>query len=83
MENEDGSFYILCSNVEVDDKSINKYMDLEDEETGFNFGEIYIKTKILDKITLLVISDFQTRCLEKANSTTDGACEPVTFYFTI
>lgn len=57
VENEDGSFYILCSNVEVDDKSINKYIDLEDEDTGFNFGEIYIKTKILDKITLLVISD--------------------------
>lgn len=56
-ENENGSFYILCSNILVDDETINKYLNSDNEMFGFNFKEIYIKTTILDKITLLVISD--------------------------
>ena len=56
-ENEDGSFYILCSNIFVDDETINEYLNSDNELSGFNFKEIYIKTTILDRITLLIISD--------------------------
>ena len=57
IQNEDGSFYILCSNIFVDEETIDKYMNSNENLSGFKLSEIYIKTKIMDKITLLIIND--------------------------